>query len=101
MHSHHDDHATVHTPAAVYGHYVVIWLALIVLTALTVALAGVGLGRWVILTALTIAATKSTMVLQHFMHLRSEDRIFRIFVLISILTLGIFIVLTFFDYAFR
>jgi cytochrome c oxidase subunit IV len=101
MQSHHNDHSAVHTPVTVYGHYVLIWLGLVVLTALTVALAGVSLGRWVILTALTIAATKSAMVLLHFMHLRSEDRIFRIFVLISILTLVIFIVLTFFDYAFR
>ncbi len=54
-----------------------------------------------ILTALTIAAVKSSLVLVHFMHLYVEDRIFRIFVLVAVLTLTIFIVLTFFDYAFR
>ena len=36
-----------------------------------------------ILTALTIAGIKSTMVLFHFMHLRTEDRVFRIFVLVA------------------
>jgi cytochrome c oxidase subunit 4 len=87
--------------ATTYGHYVLIWIGLVALTTLTVALAGINLGRWVILTALSIAGIKSTMVLFHFMHLRTEDRIFRIFVLVSLLTLTIFVVLTFFDYAFR
>jgi cytochrome c oxidase subunit IV len=101
MHSQQHVHGEVHTPVMEYGRYVFIWLGLVVLTALTVALAGISLGRWVILTALTIAGVKSTMVLMHFMHLRTEDRVFRVFVLVSLLTLAIFIVLTFFDYAFR
>jgi cytochrome c oxidase subunit IV len=101
MHSPHDIATSDRNPATAYGHYVLIWIGLVALTALTVALAGISLGRWVIFTALTIAGIKSTMVLFHFMHLRSEDRVFRIFVLAAILTLVIFVVLTFFDYAFR
>ena len=89
------------SPATAYGHYVLIWLGLVALTSLTVALAGISLGRWVIITALTIAGIKSTMVLFHFMHLRTEERVFRIFVAVSLLTLTIFVVMTFFDYAFR
>jgi len=101
MHASQDMASTDRNPAFVYGHYVLIWIGLVALTALTVALAGISLGRWVIFTALTIASIKSTMVLLHFMHLRSEDRVFRIFVLAAVLTLTIFVVLTFFDYAFR
>jgi cytochrome c oxidase subunit 4 len=81
-------------------HYILIWAGLLVLTALTVALAGINLGRWVILTALSIASVKAFLVLNVFMHLRSEDRVFRIFVAVATVTLGIFIILTFFDYAF-
>ena len=83
-----------------YGHYFLIWLGLLALTGITVALAGINLGRWLVLTSLTIAAIKTTLVLNVFMHLRSEERMFRVFVGVAILTLTIFIVLTFFDYAF-
>lgn len=101
MHPSQDLASPDRNPATAYGHYVLIWLGLVALTSLTVALAGISLGRWVIITALTIAGIKSTMVLFHFMHLRTEERVFRIFVAVSLLTLTIFVVMTFFDYAFR
>ncbi len=84
-----------------YGQFVLVWLALVSLTAITVALAGINLGRWLIITALTIASVKAYLVGHIFMHLKFEDRILRIFVLIALATLAIFIVLTFFDYAFQ
>lgn len=84
-----------------YERYVLIWVGLMGLTGLTVALAGIELGRWVILTALTIASIKGLLVLNVFMHLQFEDRVFRVFAAVAGITLAIFIVLTFFDYAFR
>lgn len=84
-----------------YGQYVLIWLGLLALTGLTVALAGIDLGRWVIVTTLVIACTKSALVLNHFMHLKDEEKMFRWFVAVSLSTLAIFFVLTFFDYAFH
>ncbi len=84
-----------------YGRYVLIWLGLVGLTGATVALAGIELGRWVIITALTIASIKGYLVLSVFMHLKFEDRVFRIFALATGITLMIFIALTFFDYAFH
>lgn len=95
---------TPHTEAThtvPYSSYLLIWLGLLVLTALTVALAGIELGRWVIITALAIASIKAALVLNIFMHLKFEDRLFRWFALIAFVTLLIFIVLTFFDYAFH
>jgi cytochrome c oxidase subunit 4 len=83
-----------------YGRYVLIWLGLLALTCTTVTFAGMNLGRWIIITALTIASIKSMLVLNVFMHLKYEDRIFRIFVGVAIATFIIFISLTFFDYAF-
>jgi cytochrome c oxidase subunit 4 len=84
-----------------YGQLILIWLGLLSLTGITVSLAGISLGRWVIITALGIASVKSLLVLNVFMHLRFEDRVFRIFALVAGSTLAIFIVLTFFDYAFH
>jgi cytochrome c oxidase subunit IV len=83
-----------------YSTYVLVWFGLISLTILTVAFAGIDLGRWLILTSLGIATTKTLLVVNVFMHLKFEHRIFRIFVLVAIVTLAIFIGMTFFDYAF-
>jgi cytochrome c oxidase subunit 4 len=87
--------------AVSYGRYVLIWLGLLGLTAATVALAGIDLGRWIIVTALVIASIKGLLVLNVFMHLKFEDRVFRIFAMIAGVVLLIFLVLTFFDYAFH
>jgi cytochrome c oxidase subunit IV len=84
-----------------YGQYVLIWAGLMGLTGATVALSGIELGRWIVVTALVIASIKSMLVLSVFMHLRFEDRTFRLFVAVSGLVLLIFIVLIFSDYAFR
>jgi cytochrome c oxidase subunit 4 len=83
-----------------YGKYILIWFGLIALTGATVTFAGMNLGRWIIITALSIASMKSMLVLNIFMHLKFEDRIFRIFVVVALVTFVIFISLTFFDYAF-
>lgn len=84
-----------------YGQYVLIWLGLVGLTCLTVALAGIDLGRWVVVTALVIASIKGLLVLNNFMHLKFEEPTFRYFVLVALVTFVIFISLTFFDYAFH
>ncbi len=89
------------SPAIGYGRYTLTWLGLVSLTAITVTLAGINLGKWIIITALTIASVKTLLVANIFMHLRFEDKVFRIFALVAVITLAIFISLTFFDYAFH
>lgn len=83
-----------------YGQYFLIWLGLLALTIITVALGGIDLGDWVVITALTIASIKTMLVLNIFMHLKFEERMFRIFVLVAGITMAIFIILIFSDYAF-
>jgi len=78
--------------------YFYVWIALLVLTAITVTTAGLNVGRVGIIIVLVIAATKSTMVLLWFMHLRSEKRLLlKLLVPIAIATLAIFIGLTYMD----
>jgi cytochrome c oxidase subunit 4 len=84
-----------------YGVYVVVWVTLLVLTALTVAVAGLELGKISVLTALAIATCKSWVVANHFMHLKYEDRVFKIMVVVALGTLAVIIGLTFFDVSFR
>jgi cytochrome c oxidase subunit 4 len=81
-----------------YARYIYIWIALIVLTAITVTTADLNIGKIGILVVLTIATIKSILVLLYFMHLRTEKRLLlKIFVPIAITTLAIFIGLTFVD----
>ena len=74
-----------------YGTYFLTWFALLALTALTVTVAGMRLGGLSVLGAIVIASVKATIVLLIFMHLRYETRVFRIMVVIVVLTLAVFI----------
>lgn len=83
-----------------YGVYILVWLALLALTGITVAVAGINFGGLTIATALVIASIKSFLVLKIFMHLRSESKTFRAFVGVAIIFLVISFILLFSDYSF-
>jgi cytochrome c oxidase subunit 4 len=85
-----------------YRTYILVWLGLIVLTGMTVSLAGMNLRSLSIFLPLLIAAAKSGLVLGYFMHLRYETGLlFKLMIPIVLATLTIFIGLTFTDVAFR
>jgi cytochrome c oxidase subunit 4 len=89
-------------PVLNYGTYFWVWAGLIVLTGVTVSVAGMQLGRWAILLPLLIAGTKSGLVLNYFMHLRYERLpVFRVIIPLTLVVLMVFILLTFSDVAFR
>jgi cytochrome c oxidase subunit 4 len=77
-----------------------VWLALMALTGVTVAVAGINFGGLTIATALVIASIKTYLVLTIFMHLRSESKTFRAFVGVALLFLIISFILLFSDYSF-
>jgi cytochrome c oxidase subunit 4 len=83
--------------------YVLVWVGLLILTGITVSLAGMNLGRFSISMALVIAAVKSGLVLNYFMHLKYEKGlwIFKLMIPSILAILVLFIGLTFFDVAFR
>lgn len=84
-----------------YGTYIMVWLALLILTGLTITVAGLNLKNFAIVAALFIAGFKSTLVLNYFMHLKFESPLFKNMVYVSIFTLVIIITLTFTDILFR
>jgi cytochrome c oxidase subunit 4 len=84
-----------------YKTFIYVWIALIVLTATTITVAGLHLGRFSTLTALVIASIKASLVLWFFMHLKYEKRVFKILLLVPIATLTFIIGLTFFDIGYR
>lgn len=78
-----------------------IWLALLILTGVTVGVASFDLGYLNVLAALTVASAKALLVVLFFMHLKYENRLLGAFVILVFAILAIFIGLTFFDVAWR
>lgn len=84
-----------------YRTFIVIWIALLFLTGVTVAASKVDLGYMNVVVALAIATFKSSLVVAIFMHMKYENWFFKLCLIISLLLLSIFIGFTFFDVAFR
>ena len=85
-----------------YQTYILVWLGLVILTGITVSMAGMNLGLLSIVIVLAIAAIKSGLVLSYFMHLKYETGLlFKLMIPIVLAALTVFIGLTFSDVAFR
>lgn len=81
--------------------YFGIFVALMVLTAVTVAVAFLDLGFANPVVALTIAVIKAALVVLFFMHMRWSSKLTWVFGGAAIFWLGIMFVLTLSDYATR
>lgn len=97
----HDEHSTHENHHIGYSTYLLIWISLVALTSVTVTVAGINLGDYTLFVALSIAAIKSALVINIFMHIKFEDTIFKVFLAISGFTLLVIFTLTFFDYFYR
>ena len=89
-----------HAPVR-YRTFIVVWVLLLTLTAVTVAVSRVHLGALNIWAALSIASIKSALVIFFFMHLKYENLVFKLFLLGALVTLAVFIGLNFFDVLYR
>lgn len=81
--------------------YVTIFLALMVLTAVTVWVAFLDLGLFNPVVALVIATFKALLVILWFMHVRYSTRLTWIVVISGFFWLGILLALTMSDYISR
>ncbi len=81
--------------------YIAVWLGLLALTALTIKAAQLRFGPLGMLANLLIASSKTSLVLWFFMHLKYEQRLLKVMILVPIVTLTIIIGLTFFDIWYR
>ncbi|MGD8779344.1 MAG: cytochrome C oxidase subunit IV family protein [Ignavibacteria bacterium] len=97
--SQHDDNHEHHGIS--YGGLVLVWLGLLALTSVTVSVAGISLGQFTLFVALGIAALKSMLVINYFMHIKFDEPIFKVFIGISGFTLVVIFLLTYFDISFR
>ena len=81
--------------------YYAIFVALMILTALTVVVANFDLGPLNDVVAMTVAVTKAMLVILFFMHVRYSSRLTWIVVAGGFFWLGIMIALTLSDYVSR
>lgn len=81
--------------------YLMVFIALMVLTAITVAAAFIDLGRFNDLVALGIAILKATLVVLIFMQVRHSTRLNKLVVVTGALFLAILFGLTLSDYFTR
>jgi len=90
-----------HAHIVPYKTFLLVWVALLILTGTTVAVAQFNLGTLNIWVALGIASLKSGLVIAFFMHMKYEQRLFKLALLSALLILAIFIGFTFFDVLYR
>ena len=84
-----------------YRTYGLILVLLLVLTSVSVAITQIELSRWATLAALLLASAKSAVVLAVFMHLKFDQRVYKVMAIFVVLVITAVLVLTFFDYGFR
>ena len=83
------------------GTYFLIFAALLVLTAVTVAVAYLDLGPLNTIVAMSIASIKATLIVLYFMHARYGSRLVWVFLGCGVLWLGVLLALTMSDYVGR
>ena len=90
-----------HAHIVPYSTFMYIWIALLILTGVTVWVAQYDFGAWNIWIALGIATVKSTLVVMVFMHMKYETLLFKLSLLSALAILAIFIGFNFFDVLYR
>jgi cytochrome c oxidase subunit 4 len=98
MSEHHDAHAEVHASVKLY---LGVFLALLVLTFVTVEAARHDFGALNNVVALTIAFTKALLVIAFFMHVRWAGKLVVLVVGSGFVFLGILFLFTMADYVSR
>ncbi len=96
-------HAEATPPRGFHPHILPLWVYLVVLalllvlTAVTVAIAQVNLGPFNLVVAMLVATIKGSLVALFFMHLLYDKKLYLTIFLSALLFLGVFITLTMFD----
>jgi cytochrome c oxidase subunit IV len=84
-----------------YGLLITVWAVLVLLTMISVYSSGLPFGRLGVLIAILITPLKAWLVLYYFMHLKYEPDIFKIIFIITVVTIAVFMGLTFTDVYYR
>jgi cytochrome c oxidase subunit 4 len=84
-----------------YRTFLLVLLALLAFTFISIGVTSYDLGPVTVLTALLLATFKTILVLTYFMHLKYDVKMFGILVAAVLALIGVVIFITFLDYLFR
>ena len=84
-----------------YRTFLLVLLALLAFTFISIGVTSYDLGPVTVLTALLLATFKTILVLTYFMHLKWDVKMFGILVAAVLALIGVVIFITFLDYLFR
>ncbi len=90
-----------HAHIVPYKTFAIVWIGLLSLTGITIAVAQYDLGVLNVWVALGIAVLKSGLVVAVFMHMKYENRLFKLSLFAALTILALFIGLNFFDVLYR
>jgi len=90
-----------HAHIVPYKTFALVWIGLLTLTGITIAVAQYDLGVLNVWVALGIAVLKSGLVVAVFMHMKYENRLFKLSLFAALTILALFIGLNFFDVLYR
>ena len=96
-----DAHASTEYHVVPNGVMILVWVALVILTAITAGASVLFPGRPGIVVAIVVTPTKAALILMFFMHLKYEKPVFRWMFLVAAGLLAVIMGITFFDYSFR
>lgn len=77
--------------------YIIVWIILMILTAITVYVSYIHFGVFNIVVAMGVASIKASIVALYFMHLKFEDSITWVFALFPLSLLALLIGMTILD----
>ena len=84
-----------------YKTYIVILVALLILTFSSIGITSIELGKFTVAGALFFATIKSYLVLTYFMHLKYDKKYIVAMVVFVFALFLVVIIITFLDYLFR
>ncbi|HPG32475.1 MAG TPA: cytochrome C oxidase subunit IV family protein [Lentimicrobium sp.] len=84
-----------------YKDHLLVLFLLISLTVITVAVTSIELGPYNTAAAMVIASVKAVIVLLYFMHLKFDNKIYKIMTTIVLMIFAAVVLITFFDYLYR
>ena len=93
---HEGDHQLIPT-----GTFVLVWVALLILTGITAGASILFPGRVGVGVAMVVTPIKASLILLYFMHLKYESAVFKAMFLVAVCILAVIMGLTFFDYLYR
>ena len=83
------------------GVMILVWIALLILTAITVGASVWFPGRGGVAVAMIVTPIKAALILMFFMHLKYEKPVFKWMFLVAAGLLAVIMGITFFDYGYR